>query len=675
MGHDGVELLGSAAILFGTAIAVALLFRAARLPTVVGFIFAGVVIGPHVLGAIERDKIERLAEVGLVLLMFMVGLELSPKNFLRTGLRAAGVGLVHFGVTAAVIGLLAWGVHGLAAGAAIVIGVAVVNSSTAIAMKVLSDRGETDSVAGNVLVTTSLVQDVLMVAFMLGMPLLAGRAADAEATADLLKSTGLFVACAGAAWLVLPRAATIVSARGGRELLALLAVVSACAGAWAAGRMGWSLALGAFLAGVFLAESESREVLASEILPFRDVFNALFFMSMGMLLNVPLVIAQLPLLGGMVVITMLLKAGVGWAAVSAFGWPLRVAVVVGIGLSPLSELAMVLAAESRRLRLLDDGTVDLLIAVAVASMLLGALWFFAAPRLASLLATAAARTGTRRAAPARGEADEAGLNGHVIIVGYGLNGHNLSQVLRATRIPHCVVEMNPSLAAQATADGCPMVIRADASRSWILDRARVSAARALVVGVNDREATRRIVAQAARMHPGLYILARTRFVSEIDALYRLGARMVIPEEFETSIEIFAHVLKEYGVADNVVEAQIEMIRAGRYRMLRGLPAVATMPTDVIRLLEATTTQTHMLEAGSPAADRSIRELDLRSATGVTIIAVVREGRATTSPPPDMALRVGDVLVLVGPHAGLDKARAALSAPPATTAEDAQDVTA
>jgi CPA2 family monovalent cation:H+ antiporter-2 len=249
----------------------------------------------------------------------------------------------------------------------------------------------------------------------------------------------------------------------------------------------------------------------------------------------------------------------------------------------------------------------------------------------------------------------------VIIVGYGVNGENLARVLQATRIAYTVVEMNRATVAQARRQGARVVV-GDATRRFILERAGLRTARALVVAVSEPQATRQIVAQAHAMRPDLYILARTRYVSEVDALYRLGARLVIPEEFETSVEIFAQVLKEFGVPDNVIEQQVTIVRAGRYGMLRGRPTDASLRAEWLSILEAAVTQTFLLRAGSPACGRTIREIALRSRGGATIVAVTRRGRPVPNPSPDFRLESGDVLVLVGTHRQLDDTRAVLEPP-------------
>ncbi len=291
-------------------------------------------------------------------------------------------------------------------------------------------------------------------------------------------------------------------------------------------------------------------------------------------------------------------------------------------------------------------------------MLVGALLMPGSERIADGV-TRLLRPDEMKASAANGE--EGALTSHVIIVGYGVNGQNLARVLRSTGIPYFVVEMNRRNAHTAREEGARVIV-GDAARLSILSAAGLPTARALVISIAEQWATRRITAQAHAAQPDLYILARTRFVTELEVLYRLGARRVIPEEFETSVEIFAHVLKEFAIPDNVVEQQVSMIRAGRYGMLRGRPSDRTLRTEWMRILEAAVTQTYMILAGSKACGQTIRELDLRARTGVTIAALTRQGRPTTNPAADFRLREGDVLVLVGSHKQLDTAKAFLDPP-------------
>lgn len=646
-----------AAVLFGTAIAVAWLFRVLRLPGVIGFLLTGLIIGPHGVGLFEQDDVMVFAEVGLVLLLFVVGIELSPAALVKAGPRLAVAVTLQIGVIMAVAmaGLLAFGSMPWAA--ALLLAFALTNSSTPIVLKTLADRDEMQTSMGRLCTGFSLLQDVSVIVIMVILPFLAPAAA--ASGNPLLRAAGAFAAFAAIILVtrrVLPTVLTQLTRFGGPELTTLFAVTMAAGGAGVAGLMNWPLSLGACVAGLLLAEADLRHQLAAEITPFRDVFNALFFISMGMLVDLELVATHAGFLGAAIVGVLLLKAAITTASIRAAGWPLRLAVQGGIGLCTVSEFAYVLAMEASHLGLMPRETLQMLVPVAVGTMIVGAFFLPQHARIAHALAG-----GGRGDGPGGdgGEAATPRLRSHVIILGYGVNGQNLAAVLRATHVPHCVVEMNRALAQRAQADGATVVV-GDAARMAILGAAGLDNARALVIAINDPEATRRIVGQVRHARPDLYVLARTDSVDELDALYGRGANVVVPSDFEVSIKIFAHVLTEMRIPDNVIQAQIAAIRAGGYGMLRGVAAGQHQNLqELLEVFRLTATQTHYVGEDSPMVGKTLAEINLRQRTGATIIAVVRDGHATTNPAADHALQFGDVLVLLGSHAQLDATRTLL----------------
>ncbi len=663
--------LAAIVVLIGAAVVSAGVLRVLRAPAIIGFLLAGVAIGPHALGLIHSEQVSFFAEIGLVLLLFSIGLELSPEPLLQAGWRLLCAGLLQMGLTTAAVLVALLSTTRLPPTAAAVVAFAVSLSSTAIVLKQLSDRGETDSTAGVVTIAILLLQDVAVIIVLMLLPLLAASGASGGG-GNALKILLAVAAAPLLLWvarLAMPAVLRTLFRLGGRELLTLFAVLMAVLGAWIAGQFGLSWPIGACLAGLLLATTDVRHQLCAEITPFRDLFNAIFFISIGMLVNLEAVAAQTWTIAALAIGALLLKSALTTAAVRLPGWPARIAIHVGLGLCTISEFGFVLGQDAARHGLLPTAALDTFVAVAVGSMLLGAALVPSAGPL-SLWIT------RRRAASPPDEPSQAvarRLAQHVVVVGAGLNGRNLAQVLRATGIPHCVTELNPTLAAAMCAEGSPTIV-GDATRWEILQHAAIQHARALVVCINDVPATRSIVVQARQARSDLYILARTRFVAELEPLYRLGARQVIPEEFETSIEIFAHVLKEFGVPDNVIHQQVTLVRAGRYGMLRRLPLTSALRGEWARMLEAAVTQTYLLDERSPAAGRTIRQLDLRRASGATILAVTRGGKPQANPPADMLLKAGDVLVLVGAHAELDSARRLLD-PPADGAQTSLDSTA
>lgn len=657
MHHD--LILTETVILFGTALLVSWVFRAVSAPSIIGFLFTGILIGPSGWSFIGENEVAPLAELGLVLLLFVVGLELSPRPLFRLGRNLLVATGLQVGLTALVAGLM------LVLGArltflpATVLGVGVALSSTAIVLKQLSDRGETRTAGGVIITGILLLQDIIVISVMIFLPLVAG-VASADAGPAMLKAAvgmaGLLIITA-LTYFMLPWVLTTTIRPGGREVMTLFAVFMACGGAWLAGMAGWSLALGSCIAGLLLAGTDVRHQLMADITPFRDVFNALFFISLGTTVNLSAVAPHSGYLAVAIVATLLVKAVVAAAAIRIAGWPVRIAMGAGVGLCTVSEFAYVLAIEAHKLGILTQEWLENLTAYAVGTMMCGSIAFPLAGRVADWGGRWV--SGDADTGPDMGEDDEELLQQHVIVVGYGTNGQNLSRVLRATRIPHFVIEMNPKLVEAAREAGVKVLV-GDATRTAILKHAGLETARALVVAINDVEATHRIVSQALHLRRDLYILARTSVADDIDVLYKLGAQVVIAEDFETSIEISAYVLKQFGIPDNIVEAQIAAVRAGRYGMLRGTPVDRVAQTELLKALEMTVTQTFYLESDSYACNRTIAEVNLRAITGVLLIAVVRGGKPTTNPPAEFRLLAGDVLVMVGAHAQLDAAKTLLT---------------
>ncbi len=655
MEHHSPELISQVASLFGTARAVSWAFRYLQAPSIIGYLITGIMIGPSSLAFIDTAQVSTFAEVGLVLLLFIIGLELSPKPLLQTGPRLLVATLLQLFITALPAALVAhlWGGMGLVASG--LLGAAVSLSSTAITLKVLLDRREVASAMGNISTGILLLQDVYVLILMLLLPLFA-TAGDGDWSSGLLRSAyGLsgMVAIVIVMRFALPHILRQISHHGGPELLTLFAVLMASGGAWVAELFGWPLAIGACIAGLLLAQADLRHQLVADISPFRDVFNALFFISLGMLVSLEVVMDHAVMLGLAIALTLVLKSVITAGAVKAAGWPGRLSLQVGLGLCTVSEFGYVLAREADNLGLFGEDSVvlDLLIPYSVGTMLVGAVLVPLSGKMSMWLM---GRDGAATASDAPEHKD------HVIIIGFGVNGSNLARVLNSTHIPFEIIEMNPALVQEARQCGGHVIV-GDAARMSILEEAGLDRARALVIGINDVLATRHIVAQARARRKDLYIIVRTPFAGEVEPLYQKGASMVVPADFEVSIKIFAQVLTELGIPDNVIQAQIASIRAGGYGVLRGLETQrAEHLEELLEVFRTTSTQTCYVRDESPAANRTLGESHLRGTTGVNIIAVVRNGKANTNPGADFKVETGDVLVLLGTHAQLNQARSYLA---------------
>jgi monovalent cation:H+ antiporter-2, CPA2 family len=570
-------------IVLAVALAVTLVFGRLRLPVLVALFVAGALVGPHSFGLIkESENVESLAEIGVIFLLFTLGLEFSFRRLMRL----AGPILVGGPVQVIITGGIGAGVA-LAFGApgaqAIFLGMLVALSSTAVVLKTLSERGETDSPLGQTSFGILVFQDILVLPMMLVVPLLSGEGLTTSWSPLTIALVAVGVVAAlvvGSRWLAPRLLYEAARVRGGDVFL--MAVITICfAVAGLAAGVGLSLALGAFLAGLIISEEFSHQALGY-VLPFRNLLVSFFFVSVGMLLDLRFLADNwwLVILG--TIGLMVVKTIAGTVAVLVLRYPLRVAVGTGLTLSQVGEFSFVLAAVATGTSLLPRGIYQGFLAVAVLSMavtpiVMGRLpWVFRRlqrtnrPRWAKSEARAdagAGRGGAGRGGAGRGSKD---LTGHLLIIGYGLNGRNLARAAREAKVPYAIVELNPQTVRRESA-GEPIFF-GDAANEGVLAAVRVGSARAAAVVIGDPVATRSIVAQLRRLNPSLHIIARTRFITEVQTLYRLGADDVVPEEFETSIQIFLRTGRFLGLTDEALAELAASIREDNYELLRSAKA-------------------------------------------------------------------------------------------------------
>lgn len=645
------HLLRESVVLLGSAVAVLLLAARLRLPPVVALLLTGLLIGPSGLGWIaSTEEVEVFAEIGVVLLLFVIGLELSLARLKELRRPFFLGGSVQAGVTAALAAGAALAL-GQGTGRAVFLGFVVALSSTAIVLKLYDDRRETDTPHGRVVLGILLFQDFLIVPMIVLTPVLGGEAG--AGPAELAVRFGGSLLAIGAVVIVARKVAPALFDRIARtrirETFVLGSLGICLALAWVTHALGFSLALGAFIAGLLVSETEYSHQAIADVAPFRDVFASIFFVSVGMLVDLRFAAAHLPAILGLAAGVLVLKGLVAGGAVAALGLPSRVRILVGLGLAQVGEFSFLLMEVGRLHGLLAGEAYQLLLGAVVLTMLVTPLLVRAAPAAAEAwlrLQRGAAAGLEDRTAP--------GVEDHVIVVGFGAGGRLLARVLKEARIAYVVVEMNSETVKRSRREGEP-IFYGDASRQEVLVHAGVERARVVVFAISDHSALRRAVRAARGLAPGVEIVVRTRRIDEIEDLRTLGAQEVVAEEFETAIEIFTHVLQRYHVPRNVVRAQIRLLRGEGYRMLRAPGRGAAVSAAVLDALEAGTTDIFRIEPGSPVAGRSLRDLDLRHETGATVLAVVRGETPHPNPVPDTVLETGDDLVLVGSHADIDRA--------------------
>jgi len=565
----GLGFLKTLVIIFGVSASVIFLLHKLRIPSIVGFLTAGVLLGPHGFRLIQNiHEVELLAEIGIILLLFTIGLEISLKNLKRIRSAVLGGGFsqvcLTFLTTAAIAYpfLHKWNTSLFA-------GFLVALSSTAIVMKMLFDRGEIDSPHGRLSIGILIFQDLCVVPLMLLVPLLSGSTGSSlELLWTLLKSAVIiFIVIFGARWLVPNLLHQIVHTRS-RELF-IITIILLCLGtALFTSWLGLSLALGAFLAGLIISESEYAYQAISDILPFKDSFNGLFFISIGMLMNLSFLSEHMLLILMGVTLLILLKTFTGFLSVHLIGHPLRISLQTGIHLAQIGEFSFILAMAGKSAGLISEDHYQLFLSASVITMILTPFLIEASPSLSAWISSKKLLERLERMRKrAEKEMVLPGKTDHVIIIGFGLNGKNLAEVLRETSIPYVVLDLNNETVREMRKKGEP-IYYGDGSRQEILHKLGLSTARMLVVVISDPASTRRIVQLARKENPKIYIIVRTRYTAEVEDLLHMGANEVIPEEFETSIEIFAKVLHRYQVPRNLLFDQIEKIRSGSYEALR-----------------------------------------------------------------------------------------------------------
>jgi CPA2 family monovalent cation:H+ antiporter-2 len=656
MGHT--DFLGGLIVLYGMAMLIAYVMRRARQPTIVGYLITGVVAGPYGLKLIsETAAVEVMAEVGVALLLFTIGLELSLQKLYRMKELVLGAGSVQLLASVLVTcGLLMLG--GLQVREGIFWGFLVAASSTAIVIKLLHDRRELDTVHGRIILGILLFQDLCVVPMMALLPALAAPGA-AQALKILLalgKSLAVVAGILVGAHFLFPRILRAIVQLGSRELFIIGTIFFALGTAWGASEMGLSLALGAFLAGIVLSESEYGHQIMADILPFRDSFNSLFFITIGMLIDLGFVRDHWLLLSAITLGILAGKAAVGAFAVTALGFPLRMAVMVGLGIAQVGEFSFVLLREGAKLNMMPEQRYQMFLAAAVLTMMATPSLLLVAPRIAQRFGG----PGKRRDWLAPDEKTEQ-LRDHVIICGYGLNGRRLARLMRENAVPYIVIEMNARSVRSARAEG-ESICYGDIGNANILKSAGAGRARAVVFAVSDPSILARAISHARLLNPGIHIIARIKRIEDARDLREAGATDVIAEELEAWMEIAVRILRVYGMPREVVAHQILQLREGDYEMLRVIPMPGQPLRHLTHLLPQVDVELFHVLPGAPLVAAQLRDLNLRARSGAMVLAVVRGENVIHNPPPDFTFEAADQILLIGSREQITAAYELLQSP-------------
>jgi CPA2 family monovalent cation:H+ antiporter-2 len=658
-------ILLAVVIVLACSIGVLFISKKIHIPFIIGYFITGIIVGPFGLHLITEEQVAILAELGVILLMFTIGLEISLKNLLSM----KKVVLIGGGMQMILTTALIWAalqMAGIPSNTAIFLGMMVSTSSTAIVLNIYQTKGQMATKHGKIALGILIFQDLAVVPMMMLAPILAGP----EET-NLLGTVLNFVVGLGmlgiiliAAIYLVPKFLQRVALTRSSELF-IISIVTICLGiAWLMSLNGVSLALGAFLAGVAISESDYSHEVVGQIMPFRDLLTSFFFVSIGMLLNLTFLAQHLPFLLILAAALIAAKLVVSFVSVRAIGIATSVAFLSAFGLSQIGEFSFVLGATGYSSGILSDNVYQIFLAVSIMTMIMTPTMISIAPKFVDRFFPAPVPAGVGYSGPAESVEDELPI-GHVIIVGYGLTGHYVAKALKKVDIPYIILELNPETVATEKKLG-ENIYYGDASREAVLEFAGIKNAQTIVVSIPQMDTIKAILTTARRMNPKIGIITRSRYISETAELYRLGADEVIVDEKEAALQIFHRILSNQQVPVQDFDLYAKQARNEIYDKYIEMPINSNLKLntkggrfDIVRMRAKQANETLSknksrveqirVEKGAAIAGKRIADVQLRKNYGVSVIAVRCAGKvdAVVSPDGDTVLNEGDTAVVIG----------------------------
>lgn len=644
-----MPLLQDILILLVFSVVIVFVLQRLKLPSIIGFLLTGVIIGPYGLSLIKAvEQVEILSEVGVILLLFVIGMELSIKQLVSIKKTVFIGGFLQVGLTVGVAGLV-YHFLGNSWNESVFLGFLFSLSSTAIVLKTLQDRQEISAPHARNALAILIFQDIIVVPMMLVTPMIAGESTDV--TKDILmllvKSAIVVVLTYISARYIVPKLMHAVAKTNSKELFLLVTITLCFAIAFLTAEIGLSLALGAFIAGLIISESEYSHQATSIILPFRELFTSFFFVSVGMLLDLSFFLSNIPIILLLVFIVLILKSSVAAIAVATLKYPTKTAILTGLALFQVGEFAFILSKIGIEYNLLTPETNQYFLSVSIVSMLLTPFVIMFSENIADKVLGVKRKLGLNRDVNPvdNDEVVEPSLDNHLVIIGYGINGRNLARAATASKIPFVVIETNAEIVKQEKAKGLP-IIYGDATDVHILETVNLSRARAAVIAISGNTDTQNIIKKVRSISDSLYLVVRTRYVKETSEILALGADEVIPEEFETSIQIFEHILHNFLVPEGDIIQLIHKVRADNYQMFKGeLKRPKTYRSS--ELADFNIKSLRMRSDSNKFLGKPLKELNLRATYGINILAIKRKDKLLESVQPDEIIKQGDIIYIQG----------------------------
>ena len=634
-------------LLLAAAVLVVGGFRALNLPPVLGYILVGASLGPHALDLVsDSEGTRNLAEFGVVFLMFSIGLEFSLPRLYSMKRIVFGLGLAQVFVSTALVLPLAM-LADLSWTAGLALGGTVAMSSTAILTKLLTERMQLDSAHGREIMGVLLFQDLAVVPLLILIPSLSQPAGELAGTLAwaLLKAVAALVAVLFLGQKLLGGWFYLIARRRSPELFMINVLLITLGLAYLTHLAGLSLALGAFIAGMLISETEYRYQVEEDVKPFRDVLLGLFFITVGAFLDVPYIAANLMAVAGLLALLLSVKFVVVAGLSRLFGSGSGTAVRTGLWLAGGGEFGFVLLTESARTALLPASVIQLTVAALVLSMLAAPLIVQYADRL--VLRFVKSEWLLRSMELTRVAAQAMSNEKHAIVCGYGRTGQYLARLLALEGVSYVALDLDPERVREAAAAG-ETVVYGDSWRRETLVAAGIMRASVVIVSFSDAEATMRVLDQVAKLRPDLPVVVRASDEEHIQRFADAGAVEVVPEMFEASMMLAWHALVLIGVPANRVLRRVRALRNERYELLRGFFPGASDAEDEAGESHGPRLHSVTLTLGSHAVGRTIADLRLDDFK-VKVSAVRRRGIRGIAPGPETRFQAGDVVVLMGLH--------------------------
>lgn len=653
-------LLQDLLIFMGFSAIVVYALQRIRLPSILGFLVTGILIGPHGLGLVsESEQIELISEIGVILLLFVIGMELSIKHMVSIKNTVFIGGSLQVGLTILVAGS-GYYFLGNSWEESLFVGFLFSLSSTAIVLKVLQDRNEMSAPQGRNALAILIFQDIIVVPMMLFTPIIAGQGGDVTGSILmlLLKTAVVILITILSARYLVPRLMHGIAKTDSQELFLITTITICFAVAFLTAEAGLSLALGAFLAGLVISESEYSHQATSVILPFRELFTSFFFISVGMLLDLQFFWGNIGIVMLIVVAVFFIKSIIAALAIAVLKYPPRNFLLTGLALFQVGEFAFILSKVGIQYDLLAPETNQYFLAISIVSMLLTPFVIIFSERIAFGLMKFRPIEAWDRKMVASKERDHSvatdQLHNHLVIIGYGINGSNLARAAEFSDIPYVAVEMNAETVKAEQKKGVP-ILYGDARQDHIMEAVNIPKARVVVIAISDPEGTKVIVQNIRMVSQSVHLIVRTRFVREIPELIALGADDVIPEEFETSIEIFSRTLHYFLIPEDDIGHFAEITRSNNYGLFQNKNSIprtfrpGKYPEFDITCLKVRTDNRRIV-------GKTLSELDVRNQYGINILGLSRKDKLITNSGPDEILLQRDILYVTGKQESIDQFR-------------------